>query len=112
MKIIFGPDADLEEQISHVWYVECLRNEECVDRIVTKLRDDHLQELLEFGHDNFKAVLKMCDDRRVLFRLIRKQITFDQFITRVICDSQGVVYYCKDDLLDKGLSPEYFENLE
>lgn len=56
-------------------------------------------------------ILKSCFDRRVLFKLISKQITFDQFITRVNCDTKGVKYYCKDDLLEKGINPEFFENV-
>lgn len=37
-------------------------------------------------------------------------MTFDQFVTRVHCDTKGVKYQCKDDLLAKGVSKRYFEN--
>jgi len=39
-------------------------------------------------------------------------MTFDQFVTRVHCDTKGVSYQCKDDLLAKGVSKRYFENNE
>ena len=75
---------------------------------MTKLSEVYHEEILKFGHENFREVLKMCQDRRVLFKLIKNIFTFDQFITRVICESQGFIYLCKDDLIERGVSLEFF----
>jgi hypothetical protein len=44
--------------------------------------------------------------------LINSEITFDQFIVKMNCETQGVQYKCKDDLLAAGIRPQFFEDLE
>ena len=47
-----------------------------------------------------------------LIKLINSEITFDQFIVKMNCETQGVSYKCKDDLLAAGIQPQFFEDLE
>lgn len=47
----------------------------------------------------------------MLFNLIQGEISIDQFITRVNCEANGIKYYCKDDMLERGIHPSYFNNL-
>ena len=44
-----------------------------------------------------------------MFRFIRKSLTFDQFITRLICECRNVKFYCQKDLVERGVDPKYFE---
>jgi len=74
------------------------------------LRATYLNEIIDFGHDAFKQLMRENEDRRILFQLIKKEITFDQYVTRVMCETKGVEYFCKDDLLAKGVSPHYFQD--
>ena len=93
VKTLFDPEADLTKDIPHLKYLECLMNDKAVEQIISKLRADHHLEIINHGHNRFKTLLKECTDRRVLFRLVRKEnMTFDQFITRVHCDTKGVTY--------------------
>lgn len=77
IRTLFSPESDKETAMTHLQYLECQSNEQCIDRLVTKLGEQYNKEILKFGHDNFKEVLKMCQDRRTLFKLIQKVLTFD-----------------------------------
>ena len=57
-------------------------------------------------------MLSQCKDRKSLLKLVNKEITFDQFVTKHNCDNEGLKYSCKDDLLQKGINPSFFENLD
>ena len=70
----------------------------------------YVKQVQDYGENNFRNQIKDCKDRRFVFKLINKEITFDQFIVRVNCDSKGVDYACKDDLIDRGVSQRYFDD--
>lgn len=109
IRTLFDPSVDTEESLTHLQYIECQQNPLFIDQLTNKLSHIFYKEIIKFGHDNFKEILKFCPDRRILMRLIKKQLTFDQFITKVICETQGFVVYCKDDLIEKGISKEFFD---
>jgi hypothetical protein len=49
-------------------------------------------------------------DRRLLFKLLSREISFDQYVVRVDCDTKGVNYLCKEDLInEKGISKHFFD---
>lgn len=70
----------------------------------------YIKQVQDYGENNLRALIKDCRDRRFVFKLINKDITFDQFIVRINCDAKGVQYSCKDDLIDRGVSQRYFED--
>ena len=90
--------------------MECIEDAGLSEQIMTQLRLTYLNEIINFGHDAFKQLMRENEDRRILFALIKREITFDQYVTRVMCETKDVEYFCKDDLLAKGVSPYYFEN--
>jgi hypothetical protein len=94
-----------------VKYISCIEDDEKLEQVVNNIRQRFPKEIGNFGNDKFKNLLKTNQDRRILFKLIRGNITFDQFTTRVICETQNVKYYCKEDLLQKGINPKFFENV-
>ena len=79
------------------------------EQLVTKVQQMYVKEIQDYGENNFKNLVKDCRDRRFVFKLLNKDITFDQFIVKINCDSKGVHYYCKDDLIDRGVDPKYFD---
>ena len=70
VRTLFSPGADLNKEVSHLKYLECIGNNETVEQIISKLRDDYPREIISHGHNRFKTLLMECLDRRVLFRLI------------------------------------------
>jgi len=67
-------------------------------------------EISKYGDEKYHAILKDCSDRRFLFSLINGELTFDQFVVRVNCDTKKVEYSCKDDMIRKHkVSLHYFE---
>jgi hypothetical protein len=111
VKDLFSEKTDLYNDITHVKYMEILENEEMAEQVVTQLRRVHLKDIIVFGHEKFKKLVRENQDRRYLFKLIRGEISFDQFTTRTICETRGVKYFCVEDLLEKGISPHFFQNV-
>jgi hypothetical protein len=45
-----------------------------------------------------------------LFKLLNGEYSFDQFVVRVDCETKGVKYVCRDDLIkERGISPHFFD---
>lgn len=81
-------------------------------RILDKLNRMFRNEIIKYGEEKFEILLGECNDRRIMFKLINGDITLDQFIVKVACDAGGIKYLCKDDLLDQGISPEFFQEID
>lgn len=70
-------------------------------------------EVRAYGDEKFEVLLGECSDRRVLFKLINRELTLDQFAVRVTCDAGGIQYQCKDDLIrNMGVPAEFFEEAD
>ena len=41
VKTLFAQNADLTKDIPHLKYLECLANDEAVEQIISKLREDY-----------------------------------------------------------------------
>ena len=88
-----------------------MENEEMAEQVITCLRRKHQKDIIAFGHEKFKKLVRENQDRRYLFKFIRNELSFDQFTTRAICETRGVKFFCVEDLLQKGISPHYFQNV-
>ena len=67
--------------------------------LVNALCKNYKDEIQDYSEANFNRLLSQCKDRKSLLRLVNKEITFDQFVTKHNCDNEGLKYSCKDDLL-------------
>lgn len=109
---IFSGDPERQAAVNHVDYLFTMGNKELTSRVLQKLRKMFPVEIAEYGEKEFKILLSECSDRRILFRLINGLLTLDQFIVRVTCETKGIKYFCKDDLIKTmGVSPHFFEDL-
>lgn len=81
-----------------------MQNTEIVDQIVTAITLQHQKEMADYGSSKFTRRISDLKDRKLLLKLINNEITLDQFITRLNCIEQSIKYYCKDDLLQMGIS--------
>jgi len=67
-------------------------------------------EVGKYGENGFRKLIMDSGDRRLLFKLLGREISFDQYVVRVDCDTKGVNYLCKEDLInEKGISKHFFD---
>mgnify|MGYP006893300005 CR=1 FL=1 len=52
-----------------------------------RLNEFYNEELIKFGTNKFKRLMKQNSDRKMLIKLILGELTLDQFITRAFCQS-------------------------
>ena len=64
-------------KMSHLEYTTVIENEKVVKDIISKLRPLYPDEISHFGFDKLSKVIKLCKDRKVLYKLINQHITFD-----------------------------------
>ena len=107
---IFSKDPEQQAEVSHLEYMGILGKQEHRERLLALLRHQFLFEVGNYGENDFVQLIKDCGDRRLVFKLINGEITFEQFVVRVDCESRGVKYVCRDDLIkDIGISEHFFE---
>ena len=87
-----------------------LNQEENLERLCQLIRRHFPIEVCKYGERGFKKLISDSGDRRLLFKLLAREISFDQYVVRVDCDTKGVKYLCKEDLInDKGISKHFFD---
>ena len=108
---MFSRDKKLQAQVSHLDYMSCLDSPPHVRMILMFLRRQFQFEIQSYGEQHFERIItKDCNDRRLLFKLINGELTFDQFVVRIHCATRGVDYKCKDDLIrDYGVPERFFD---
>ena len=97
--------------VSHLEFIAILEEKDTFDYVINFLSNKFKFQILKFQEDRFRLLMKLCKDRGALIKFINEQITFDQFVARINCQTQGVSYKCRDDLLDDGLRKQFFDNL-
>ena len=110
VETLFNPKSDLHSDVPHLQYIAAIESEKVVQQIITKLRGDHSDDFVIFGFKRLAKLIRECKDRRLLFKLIRKELTFNQFATRVYGLSLNVTYKCLDDMIQSGIQPKYFQS--
>ena len=82
---LFSQDPVKQNQISHIEFLNGMQNSEIVAQIVTAITLQHQKEMADYGSSKFTKRVGELKDRKLLLKLINKEITLDQFITRLNC---------------------------
>ena len=96
--------------MSHIEFTAMLQNDESLEELCYLIRSHYPTEVFKYGDDLLPKLVLDSGDRRLLYKLLNREITFDQYVVRVDCDTKGVNYVCKDDLVNKkGIQKRFFD---
>lgn len=92
-------DPEKQHLVTHLAYVQCLSSGFLLDQLLTQMLQRCPTQIQHYGQAKFVRLLSRCEDRKLLAKLVNKEISFDQFVARVNSGRGAQQYKCKDDLL-------------